>query len=145
MKAFAGSIDALAANLAADALRFHAEAARRVGASAAVQPAAAGESAITHLVPVRSPEFVCPLDGGYLDEKVGPKALAGVSLRGDAAYEALNFVNGRRSVAEIANAVSAELEPVTAAEVLAYFRVLEKAGLVTLTQATTGTATRPGR
>jgi hypothetical protein len=87
------------------------------------------EEAMSRLVPVRAADFVCPLDGSYLDEKLGAEALAGVNLRGNAAYETLNFVDGKRTVLDIARSVSAELGPVPVAGIHAYLKVLEKAGL----------------
>ena len=48
------------------------------------------------------------------------------------AYEALNFVDGRRTLLDVRDAVSAEYGPVPAADVEQYFRFLEKLGVVTL-------------
>lgn len=48
------------------------------------------------------------------------------------AYEALNFVDGRRTLLEIRDAVSAEYRPVAAADVEQYFRFLERLGVVDL-------------
>jgi len=48
------------------------------------------------------------------------------------AYEALNFVDGRRTLLEIRDAVSAEYGPLPAADVEQYFRFLERLGVVTL-------------
>ena len=45
-------------------------------------------------------------------------------------YEALNFADGKRNVAEIRDAVSAEFEPVPVAEVAQYFDFLQKLGVV---------------
>jgi aminopeptidase YwaD len=84
------------------------------------------------VVPVRAADFVGPLEMDYLREKLGPDALKDVQLRGNAAYEALNFVDGRRSVYEIARAVSAEFSPVDVSAVAGFFSLLEKAGLVEL-------------
>lgn len=50
----------------------------------------------------------------------------------DAAYEALNFADGKRSIFDIAKAVSAEYGPVNIMSVHDFFIVLEKAGLVKL-------------
>ena len=81
-------------------------------------------------VPVRSPDFVCPLQMDYLVEKVGEKAVAAIKLRGYQGYEALNFADGKRSVLEIARDVSAEFGPVNTADIGYYFILLEKAGLL---------------
>ncbi len=48
------------------------------------------------------------------------------------AYEALNFVDGRRTLLDIQDAVSAEYGPVSAADVEQYFRFLERLGVVSL-------------
>ena len=45
-------------------------------------------------------------------------------------YEALNFADGKRSVGEIRDAVSAEYEPVSVQDVEQYFRFLESVGVV---------------
>jgi len=89
------------------------------------------ERKLSRLVPVRAASFVCPLDPDYLVEKLGPDAVNELKLRGDAAYEALNFVDGKKSVHEIALAVSAEYGPTDIQQVHDFFRLLEKAGLVT--------------
>jgi hypothetical protein len=65
---------------------------------------------------------------------LGEEAILGLRLRGNAAYEALNFVDGKRSVLAISRAVSAEYGPVSARDVLEFFRVLEKCELVRLDQ-----------
>jgi hypothetical protein len=50
------------------------------------------------------------------------------------AYEALNFVDGRRTLLEIRDAVSAEYGPLDAIEVEQYFRFLERLGVVSIAQ-----------
>jgi hypothetical protein len=47
-------------------------------------------------------------------------------------FETLNFADGRRSLAEIRNAVSAEYGLIPLDEIVEYFRFLEKAGVVSL-------------
>lgn len=81
-------------------------------------------------VPIRAADFVCPLETDYLVEKLGPSVLQELKLRGDAAYEALNFVDGKRNLREIFLAVSAEYGPVEPADIATFFNVLERAGLV---------------
>lgn len=90
------------------------------------------ERALARLVPDRRADFVGPLEADYLEEKLGLNVFDEVGLRGNAAYEALNFADGKRSLYEIMLAVSAEFGPVSGADVRAYFTVLERAGLVTL-------------
>jgi hypothetical protein len=50
-------------------------------------------------------------------------------------FETLNFADGRRSIAEIRNAVSAEYGPIPADEILEYFRFLEQVGVVSIGRA----------
>ena len=59
-------------------------------------------------------------------EKKVPLALRGEYVM----YEALNFADGKKSILDIRDAVSAEFEPVPAAEVQQYFEFLEKLGVV---------------
>ena len=47
-------------------------------------------------------------------------------------YEALNFVDGRLDIGQIRDRVAAEYELVPVAELLEYFRLLEKAGVLSL-------------
>jgi len=84
------------------------------------------------IVPVRAKDFVCPLETDYLVDKLGPAVLDELKLSGDAAYEALNFVDGRRSLHGIWLAVSAEFGPVPPGDLEGFFKVLERAGLVKL-------------
>ena len=53
-----------------------------------------------------------------------------MSLDELAQFEVLNFTDGRRTVAEIRDAVSAELEPVSIAAVTEYLDLLARAGVV---------------
>jgi len=57
-----------------------------------------------------------------------------IKLRGLAAYEALNFADGQRSILDIRNAVSAEFEPVDIQNVYDFFKILEQADLMKLKQ-----------
>ena len=88
------------------------------------------EERMKGVIPVRDPGFVCPLQNEYLVDRLGEDAVGSLSLRGNAAYEALNFVDGKRSVLNIARAVSAEFSPVSVEKVHGFFRMLEKAGLI---------------
>jgi hypothetical protein len=83
------------------------------------------------IVPVRKEDFVCPLSEEYIVEKLGEGALNGIDLGQYGAYETLNFMDGKRSVLEIANAVSAEYGPVDINMVYAFLEVLQKAELLT--------------
>ncbi len=88
------------------------------------------EKSMKLIIPVREENFVCPLQTEYIEEKLGQGILNNLTLRGYAAYEALNFVDGQRSVLDITNAVSAEYGHINVQDVHDFFSVLEKAGLV---------------
>ncbi len=91
----------------------------------------AEENRLGQIVPVRDIGFICPLNEEYVVDKLGEGAFQGIRLGGYRTYEALNFVDGRRSVLDIARAVSAEYGPVDSQAVYAFFKVLEKAELLT--------------
>jgi aminopeptidase YwaD len=90
------------------------------------------ERKLGRTVPVRIEGFICPLESDYLFEKIGAEAFHAFPLRADDAYEALNFADGKRSVLEISQAVSAEFGPTDMDKVSEFFSILEKAGLVIL-------------
>jgi hypothetical protein len=89
-------------------------------------------------VPVRSPEVVGPLDVYYYDhlaEVLGPDASTETALaRRDAgdvlAFEALNLVDGSRSVEEIRDVLSGRYEPVPVSEVAEYMELLARAKVI---------------
>ncbi len=130
--ALAGPLNYLAGRFTADAAAVWNARARALGVAAEQGRWTQREEAASRVVPVRAADFVCPVDESYLDEKLGANALAGVHLSDNAAYETLNFVDGKRTVLDIARSVSAELGSAELSEVHAYLKVLEKAGLVTL-------------
>ncbi len=88
------------------------------------------EQKLSRVIPLRNEDFVCPLQRDYVIEKLGEGVLDGIGLGGYAAYEALNFVDGNRSVLDISKAVSAEYGPVDPLKIYAFFKVLEKAELL---------------
>ncbi len=92
----------------------------------------AEEKTLSRIVPLRDENFVGPLQSDWLAEKLGEEALEEIKLPGYTSYEALNFVDGYRSILDIKKAVSAEFGPVELQDVLSFFRVLERAGLITL-------------
>jgi hypothetical protein len=97
-------------------------------------------------VPVRNAAVKGPLSpsGDWVTEHAGPAsaqmAIARVANAEDVTYELVNFVDGKRSVGEIRDAVSAEFEPVDLAAVREYFDVLAKAGAISF-----GPPAGPGR
>ena len=88
-------------------------------------------------VPVRNAGVKGPLDpnGDWVIEKAGAAAatiaITRVPNSADVTYEIANFIDGTRSVGEIRDAVSAELEPIDLEAVAEYIDVLAKAGAVT--------------
>lgn len=90
------------------------------------------EEKLNRIIPIREEHFVCPLQAEYVEDKLGPGAMQESKLLGNAAYEALNFVNGQRSIFDIARSVSAEFGPLNIQHVLGFFKILEKAELIKL-------------
>lgn len=60
--------------------------------------------------------------------------MRGGTIRGSAANELLCFADGKRSILEIRNAVSAEFNPLKLEDVIQHFRTLEQRGFVHITQ-----------
>ncbi len=92
----------------------------------------ADEKRLSRVVPLRAKDFVCPLQSDYVEEKLGQGIMRQLELRGNAAYEAINFADGKRSIYDIARAVSAEFGPVNVKDVEDFFKILEKAELFKL-------------
>ncbi|MFB0566786.1 MAG: DUF4910 domain-containing protein [Candidatus Aminicenantaceae bacterium] len=90
------------------------------------------EKRLKKVVPVRVESFVCPLQSEYLEAKLGEGILKKIKIRRLAAYEALNFADGQRSVFDITQAISAEYGPVDYENVYDFFKILESAELVKL-------------
>jgi hypothetical protein len=90
------------------------------------------EIAASRLVPVRNPAFPGPIWDGYL---ASPAEGQDPAWRGTLSefqlYEIGAFIDGRRSVLDIRNAVSAECGPTSLAVILRYLKDLEQAELVT--------------
>lgn len=105
---------------------------RELRVKPALPSLSAEDKAAARIVPVRDERFIGPLEMDYLVEKIGEEAVNGIKLFGDAAYEALNFADGRRSLLDITRAVSAEIQPVSVSAVTGFFELLAKAELVSL-------------
>ncbi len=95
-----------------------------------VRKLSAKEAKLSVRIPVRADYFICPLQENYIGDKLGEQALGQLKLPGISAYEALNFVDGNRSVGEISRAVSAECGPVSVQDVYEFFQLLEKSDLL---------------
>ncbi|HEV2846221.1 MAG TPA: hypothetical protein VG477_15300, partial [Thermoanaerobaculia bacterium] len=113
---------------------------RLVGGNVVPRPGAGGaEAAVVYR---RSPEPKGPMGGfgyDYFEDHTRQKGIAAPALLrrsglwgggGEYAYEALNLVDGKRTVGEIRDALSAIYGPVPLAEVADYLRALEGIGIV---------------
>jgi hypothetical protein len=89
------------------------------------------EEELNRVIPLRDKDFVCPLQRGYIQEQLGSEELNQNSLRSLVTFEALNFADGKRSIFDITQAVSAEYGQVNIQEVYDFFKILERASLVT--------------
>jgi hypothetical protein len=66
----------------------------------------------------------------YLDDKLGEQKRAQLPLHGEHAYEALNLVDGQRTVADINEWLLAEFGQSRASDVVTYLQALESIGVV---------------
>jgi aminopeptidase YwaD len=85
-------------------------------------------------VPVRNPGVKGPLTpgGDWLVSRgiTAPLAIMRTSNGDDVTYEIVNFIDGRRTIGEIRDAVSAEFQPVALSAVAEYIDALVRAGAV---------------
>jgi len=116
--------------LRVEAERAYADRCRALGLKAAAPVLTEEEKALAKIVPVRKPGFVGPVESDFLSEKLGPQAGTRVRLGGNEAYETANYIDGRRTVADIVRAVSATYGPQKGADILEYLKVLAEAGLI---------------
>jgi len=112
--------------------KLYAELCRKFGMKPKPITLTAEEKRLSRVVPLRAEDFVCPLQSDYVEEKLGQGIMRQLKLRGNAAYEAINFADGKRSIYDIARAVSAEFGPVDVKDVEDFFKMLEKAELFRL-------------
>jgi hypothetical protein len=81
----------------------------------------------------RNPAIKGPMHAfgySYIEDHLPADELAGLKLSGVMAYEALNLVDGRRTVSEIRDWLLAEFGAAELEDVAAYLAVLEKIGVV---------------
>ncbi len=110
----------------------------------AVRPTVTAEQhRLQDVIPERVMAYRGPVGREFLKEKLGrdfdegqlliqKEIPSGIPSAGNIPYETLNFVDGKRSITEVRNAVSAEYVPVSLNAVEEYMRVLEKAGVVSM-------------
>ena len=92
-----------------------------------------GDESLSRVIPTRNPKVIGNLDVYYYDYlKDHLETEPPVKLDGTLAYEALNLVDGRRSVTEIHNTLRAAYGEVVPQDLLDYFKLLEKAGVVSI-------------
>ena len=116
------------------------------GSQVAEPRPSAAEQQLDQWVPVRSDAIRGPVNlwrpeygSVWVAQKTGNSDVLGqvpLTKRGRfMAYEALNFADGRRTLLDIRDAISAEYVPVEATEVEQYFRFLERLGVVSIAPA----------
>ena len=99
-----------------------------------IVPIAAAQTqvdATRRIVPIRNAKVVGPMSVYYYDY-LSDHGVADAPGSAIMQYEALNLVDGRRSVKEIRDVIAAYYGPVSSEEVLRYFQALERAGVVSL-------------
>jgi aminopeptidase YwaD len=119
---------------------FHRSRAEALGVPATLAERSPEEEALLGRVPARAETPKGPVypnrflyGGAWLEERLGGRELLDPAILRDGqyvAYEVLNFVNGKRDLLQIRDAVSAEFRPVPAGHIAEFFAVLEKAGVV---------------
>ncbi len=128
------NLDAVRKVMEADSERLYKQLSREKGVDPKSVTPTAEENRLGRIIPIRAPDFVCPLQSGYIVDKLGEDAAAKMGLGGNNAYEALNFVDGVRSITEIAQAVNAEYGPIPLNSFYEYFMILEQAELIRFDQ-----------
>jgi len=103
------------------------------------------EKRLNKIIPKRVEKYKGPLDGNFLKHKLKDEFKPGKLLIykeipknnpifNNIPFEALNFVDGKRSITEIRNAVSAEYCPVSLEAVHEYMNILKEAEVVNIIQ-----------
>jgi aminopeptidase YwaD len=88
---------------------------------------------LNRIIPARNPKVIGNLDVYYYDYlKDHLDTVPPVKLDGTLTYEALNLVDGRRSVTEIHNTLRSAYGELALQDLLDYFKLLEKAGVVSI-------------
>jgi len=100
------------------------------------------EKQLRQVIPYRVMDYKGPIGSGFLEERLGEaynpeqlllyQNLSGedVVWFGNIPYETLNFVDGKRSIAEIRDCISAEYTPISLEAVEEYLVLLKKADII---------------
>jgi len=88
------------------------------------------ETRLAGLVPRRTVKMGTILDFWNLGDQIRKRKDLPKYNLGRADFEARNFIDGKRSILDIRDAISAEYDPVPAVEVENYMKYLEKLGMV---------------
>jgi aminopeptidase YwaD len=92
-----------------------------------------GDESLSRIIPARNTKVVGNLEVYYYDYlKDHLENAPAVKLDGTVAYEVLNLVDGRRNMTEIHNTLRAAYGDVAPQDLLDYFKLLEKAGVVSI-------------
>jgi len=93
------------------------------------------ERAAAEIIPWRIPGFPGPITLEYLIMKTSEADLEPfLQMSGLVLYEIGAFMDGKLSALDIRDAVSAEFRPVDVDKVVAYIRLLKRAGLVSFAE-----------
>jgi len=132
LKARVLALDALAKPAAADIEKVYEYRARGEGLKFQKLELQADEIRLSKVVPVRTARMQGFFDSlGFRDKLKELKDLPAYNLQRNE-YEVRNFIDGRRSILDIRNGVSAEYDPVPLKDVENFMLVLEKAGFIEL-------------
>ncbi len=103
-----------------------------VGVKAIEPTMSAEEKRLSRLVPIRTKIMRGFFDRKAFAERIKGEKLPAYDLRSSEDYEIRNFIDGRRSILEIRNAVSAEFRPIPLSDVENYCKALEAGGMITI-------------
>ncbi|MBP1768845.1 MAG: hypothetical protein H6P98_2960, partial [Candidatus Aminicenantes bacterium] len=92
----------------------------------------ADEKKAIRLIPRRNEDFPGYFEGEFISSKLRDRKLPAVQVRlnGFQRFEAAAFINGRRDILEIWNAVRAETGAAELSDVISYLSMLESIGLI---------------
>jgi hypothetical protein len=119
---------------------FHSLQAKSIGITAVLAERTTEEEKLRNKIPVRAKHPLGPVNliryeygQVWLAEKIGSWDFLNLAIAKDgyfAHYETLNFVDGKKDLLQIRDAVSAEFGPIPAEHISEYFDMMKKAGVV---------------